>query len=107
MNKADLTYLDVGLDPQQDPRIKQWPHLQPETLMYEEMLTLGLHPDQISEEAYLKARRQYVAGKIASLDAMVKRAKRYQREFNRRDRIIGELVDEIDAQWETTEDPKE
>ena len=39
------------------------------------MLELGLNPDEISEEAYLKARRQYTSAKLTSLAQLVKRAR--------------------------------
>lgn len=152
MNKADLTYFDVGLDPTQDPRLKD-KRFSPEDLdlmpiritvahvmlsaakhlssavqarffaalrmtapcgygysdrhlVSEEMLTLNLNPDTISEEAYLKARRQYVAGRL-NLNEFRQKVLQYQAEYDQQDATIGELVDEMDAQWETTEEPKE
>ena len=62
---GDDLSLDVGLNPHEDPRVL-WGEIALEDLdlVAEEMLNLGLKPDQISEEAYLKARRQYVAAKV-------------------------------------------
>lgn len=55
---------------------------------------MGLNPDTMSEEAYLKARRQYVAGQLDSLAEMKAKALQYQTEYDQRDQTIGELVDE-------------
>lgn len=87
--------LDVGLDPTQDPRTKDfgWP---PNLVCEEMLLECGLNPDEMSEEAYLKARRQYVAGTLSSLEEMVEKAKQYQQEYDARDLAITEWLAEED-----------
>lgn len=56
----------------------------------EEIIEFGLDPDVISTEAYLKARAGFLAGRYG-LAEFRRRAKRYQREFDERDELIGEL----------------
>jgi hypothetical protein len=56
------------------------------------MWELGLDPDQISEDAYLKARRRYVAGNVTSLARMIKLARKYRAERDAWEEYLGELV---------------
>ena len=76
MQIHDLTELDAGLDPRQDPGWGKGMRkgLTPGNLLAEEMEERGLPPIQppIKDEASLEARRLYMTGHLASLAEMVK-----------------------------------
>lgn len=75
-----------------DPRMQE-PGFDPEQVSYlaEEMLDWGINPEEVSEEAYLKARDQFLAGTI-TMAQMFEKMRRYQAEYDRLDQAASEFL---------------
>lgn len=109
LNAVDLTHLDAELDPKDYPDRKGiLGPLTPDVLLTEEMMEFGIMDEsELTQENYLKARRQYVAGHLTSFGEVIKLAKQLTAE-ERRDIPPDDWYEVVDwDEWVEWQEDKE